>query len=288
MDMIVTVTVYYKHDQITRDATALARQSVQFLTMSVALEDLWDTPAEPSSPRRPKDPIVLDDDDDDDDEPDIAPRPSKRPRLSEPLFLAGDSDDELPARRPPPSSRPDIDAMFAELDNEEDESLQFQPLGESIDKKQIRREAAKRAAADIPKASQYELIPSSSPPRDGEGKLDRSGKEKDEGKEVEKKERKMIARMDEARLLGPAGFPALIKGTKDFIPRGKGHEVCKMLISSIAQWFIYDLQASDLNRLLQVYQYWTHRMYPKTQFKDTVDRVEKLCHSKRMHVCSSN
>jgi hypothetical protein len=27
-------------------------------------------------------------------------------------------------------------------------------------------------------------------------------------------------------------------------------------------------------------------MYPKTQFKDTVDRVEKLCHSKRMHVGS--
>lgn len=25
-------------------------------------------------------------------------------------------------------------------------------------------------------------------------------------------------------------------------------------------------------------------MYPKTQFKDTVATVEKLCHSRRMHV----
>lgn len=43
-------------------------------------------------------------------------------------------------------------------------------------------------------------------------------------------------------------------------------------------------QASDLNRLLQVYQFWTHRMYPKTQFRDTVEQVEKLCHTKRMAV----
>ena len=37
--------------------------------------------------------------------------------------------------------------------------------------------------------------------------------------------------------------------------------------------------------MLQVYQFWTHKLYPKTRFKETVDRVEKLCHSKRMQVC---
>lgn len=192
--------------------------------MSVALEDLWDAPAEPSSPRRlTQDPIVLEDDD---DEPDIAPRPSKRPRSSEALFLAGDSDDEEPpSRRPPPSSRPDIDAMFADLDNDEDESLQFQPLGDSIDKEKTRREAAKRAAADIPEASQYEVMPSSSPARDGEGNVVRSGKGGKQQDEGEEKERKKIARMDEARLVGPTGFPALIKSTKEFVPKGKGHEV---------------------------------------------------------------
>ena len=36
--------------------------------------------------------------------------------------------------------------------------------------------------------------------------------------------------------------------------------------------------------MLQVYQFWTHKLYPKTRFKETVDRVEKLCHSKRMQV----
>ncbi|KIJ68909.1 hypothetical protein HYDPIDRAFT_36026 [Hydnomerulius pinastri MD-312] len=68
------------------------------------------------------------------------------------------------------------------------------------------------------------------------------------------------------RLVGPSGFPQLIKDTKGFKPKGKGHE------------------HTDLNRILQVYQFWTHRMYPKTSFEDTVDRVEKLCHSRRMQV----
>ncbi|KAJ7449863.1 replication fork protection component Swi3-domain-containing protein [Mycena latifolia] len=80
-----------------------------------------------------------------------------------------------------------------------------------------------------------------------------------------KKPKKKIMRLDEGRLVGDSGFPQLIQDTKNIKIKGKGHE------------------ASDLNRLLQVYQFWTHRLYPKTPFKDTVDRVEKLCHSKRMH-----
>jgi len=45
-----------------------------------------------------------------------------------------------------------------------------------------------------------------------------------------------------------------------------------------------DAQATDLDRVLQVYQFWAHKLYPKTRFKETIDRVEKLCHSKRMQV----
>jgi replication fork protection complex subunit Csm3/Swi3 len=37
--------------------------------------------------------------------------------------------------------------------------------------------------------------------------------------------------------------------------------------------------------VLQVYQFWAHKLYPKTRFKETIDRVEKLCHSKRIQVC---
>jgi len=39
--------------------------------------------------------------------------------------------------------------------------------------------------------------------------------------------------------------------------------------------------------MLQIYQFWSHKLYPKTRFKETVDRVEKLCHSKRMQVALS-
>lgn len=44
-------------------------------------------------------------------------------------------------------------------------------------------------------------------------------------------------------------------------------------------------QISDLNRLIRMYQYWAHQMYPRHTFNDTIERVEKLTHSRRMHVC---
>ena len=43
-------------------------------------------------------------------------------------------------------------------------------------------------------------------------------------------------------------------------------------------------QISDLNRLIRMYQYWAHQMYPRHTFNDTIERVEKLTHSRRMHV----
>ncbi|KAJ7111567.1 replication fork protection component Swi3-domain-containing protein [Mycena crocata] len=94
--------------------------------------------------------------------------------------------------------------------------------------------------------------------------LDRNGEGGEKDKDG-KKPKKKTMRLDEGRLIGDSGFPQLIEDTKKMKIKGKGHE------------------ASDLNRLLHVYQFWTHRLYPKTPFKDTVDRVEKLCHSKRMH-----
>ena len=43
-------------------------------------------------------------------------------------------------------------------------------------------------------------------------------------------------------------------------------------------------QISDLNRLIRMYQYWAHQMYPRQTFNDTIERVERLTHSRRMHV----
>ncbi|KAG2132686.1 Swi3-domain-containing protein, partial [Suillus cothurnatus] len=97
----------------------------------------------------------------------------------------------------------------------------------------------------------HQILPSSSPPRDlGPDEDNEGGKDNNEKGKEGKKERKKV----------------LIQNIKDFKVKGKGHE------------------RSDLQRILQVYQFWSHRLYPKTPFKDTVERVEKLCHSKRMQV----
>ncbi len=74
----------------------------------------------------------------------------------------------------------------------------------------------------------HEVLPSSSPPRDLE-----KGEEKDkDDKKEQKKEKKKIARLNEALLVGPSGFPQLIKDTKDFKIKGKGHEARSCCIFS--------------------------------------------------------
>ncbi|KAG8902965.1 hypothetical protein FRB99_003903, partial [Tulasnella sp. 403] len=58
--------------------------------------------------------------------------------------------------------------------------------------------------------------------------------------ETTKKKRKPLPKLDEGRLLGKDGFPALIPVAKKFKPKGKGHE------------------AADLARVLEMYQLWAH------------------------------
>jgi hypothetical protein len=43
-------------------------------------------------------------------------------------------------------------------------------------------------------------------------------------------------------------------------------------------------QAKDLKRLLQMYQFWAVKMYPRSDFRETTEKVEKLCRSRRMQV----
>ncbi|KAK7693523.1 hypothetical protein QCA50_003091 [Cerrena zonata] len=180
------------------------------------------------------------------------------------LFLNSGSEDEDEAPKPsaPKSSSSKsknkalIDAMFDDLDDDPDDA--FAP---ALDVDALRREADERNAKLLSQRS----ILSSSPPRD----IDDASKETENLGKNGKPKRKPPPKLDESKLLSEEGFPALIKEAKKFKPRGKGHE------------------ASDLNRALTMYQFWTQRMYPKMQFKDTVQRVEKLCHSKRMHVALS-
>ncbi|GAA6051843.1 hypothetical protein JCM3770_005493 [Rhodotorula araucariae] len=73
------------------------------------------------------------------------------------------------------------------------------------------------------------------------------------------KKRRVVAKMDETRLLGPNGFPKLRDDLKKVRIKGKGHEM------------------QDLKRVLSTYQLWAHQMYPRTNFRDTLQTVEKLC-----------
>ncbi|KAG1756716.1 Swi3-domain-containing protein [Suillus paluster] len=217
----------------------------------MSLDDIWDAPIVPTCA------VTLHSD---------TTSPQKRPR--ETLFLSdSDDEDEQPAPKRPTSSapRPDVDALFADIDkdeSEEEDGLRYKPLAPALDLEALRKQAAAKHAL-----TPHQILPSSSPPRDvGPNEDDEEGKDnKGKGKEG-KKERKKVTILDEESLVGAAGFPQLITNIKDFRVKGKGHE------------------HSDLQRILQVYQFWTHRLYPKTPFKDTVERIEKLCHSKRMQV----
>ncbi|KAF5373552.1 hypothetical protein D9758_000593 [Tetrapyrgos nigripes] len=187
---------------------------------------------------------------------------------AEPLFLPDIDDD---SQNPPPQDI-DIDEIFKDLEDDDLFNLPA-PSRQAFDVEAVKRKADaeyKRSAAAAKLSTPRPILPSSSPPRDlGDGVGTVGGKGQSgagkTSKDGEPKERRKPMRLDEARLIGPTGFPQLIQSTKNFRIKGKGHE------------------ATDLNRLMQIYQYWTHSMYPKSQFRDTVERVEKLCHSKRMH-----
>ncbi|THU89526.1 Swi3-domain-containing protein [Dendrothele bispora CBS 962.96] len=186
---------------------------------------------------------------------------------ADPLFLP-DVDDESNIN--PPVEDIDIEEIFKGIDDDDD-LFNSAPRTERFDVAAELRKADAKYKKTATRIEQRQILPSSSPPRDfgaeptdGQAKKTANGAGKG-SKNAETKEKRKPMRLDEARLVGPTGFSQLIESTKNFRIKGKGHE------------------ASDLNRLLQIYQYWTHSMYPKSQFRDTVERVEKLCHSKRMH-----
>ncbi|KAI0780895.1 replication fork protection component Swi3-domain-containing protein [Trametes elegans] len=228
-----------------------------------SLDDIWDAPAEPSLRSKPFSPARSH------GGGDFSPPPTKRPSSSRPLFFDSGSEDESNApsksryASKPASNKPDIDAFFADLDDDPDAA--FQDLAPSLDV------AALKAQADAKLAlTPHQILPSSSPPREmGDEKEGDKGKAGDKKGNTGAGKRKKRPVLDETRLISPDGFPALMKQAKDFKPKGKGHEL------------------QDLTRLMNVYQFWTHKMHPNTQFLDTVQRVEKLCHSKRMHIALS-
>jgi replication fork protection complex subunit Csm3/Swi3 len=196
-----------------------------------SIDDIWDAPVLPSSPRPP-----TEIDSNESDTQVGASRPSKRPRSS--LFLPDSDDDEIPASanvrhaqppRPPTTTDIDINAIFADLDNDEEDPFTFQPLAPALDVETLRRKAEARHKNAILPLTPHAILPSSSPLRDTGDDRD-NGKDGDKGKGNDSKGdrpkvRRKVMRLDEGRLLGLTGFPQLIKDTKNFRTKGKGHEV---------------------------------------------------------------
>ena len=168
--------------------------------MDMDVDHIWDLPVDP--------PATTAD-----------PAPSNPP-----LFLTSDDEGEVAATAQPSANNdPDIDALF----NGIDDLNEFAP---ALDLDALRREADARntrlVRAEISASIPAIQLSTTTTTKSGDGRkgpLDGidGGDENDDGK----KKRKPIPRLDEARLLGKNGLPQLIKDTKNFKPKGKGHEV---------------------------------------------------------------
>lgn len=74
-------------------------------------------------------------------------------------------------------------------------------------------------------------------------------------------------KLDSQRLTSDRGLPALRSLFNNIHFKGKGHE------------------AKDLRVLMQSMENWAHRLYPKLQFDDFIDKVETLGSKKEVQTC---
>ncbi|KAG8506198.1 TIMELESS-interacting protein [Galemys pyrenaicus] len=76
-----------------------------------------------------------------------------------------------------------------------------------------------------------------------------------------------IPKLDAQRLISERGLPALRHVFDKAKFKGKGHEV------------------EDLKTLIRHMEHWAHRLFPKLQFEDFIDRVEYLGNKKEIQTC---
>ncbi|NWR83672.1 TIPIN protein, partial [Furnarius figulus] len=74
-------------------------------------------------------------------------------------------------------------------------------------------------------------------------------------------------KLDAQRLTSERGLPALRHMFDNVKFKGKGHE------------------AEDLKTLIQHMEHWAHRLFPKLQFEDFIDRVESLGNKREIQTC---
>ncbi|KAK6518481.1 chromosome segregation in meiosis- protein [Arthrobotrys conoides] len=102
-------------------------------------------------------------------------------------------------------------------------------------------------------------------PQSNKGKGNAANEDLGVDEEIKIRTRKPKVKLTEDRLLGPDGIPYLQEHAAQKIKfKGKGHEI------------------GDLERLLKFYQIWADKLYPKAQFKDAIDMIEKMGSSRGM------
>ena len=205
------------------------------MDMDTDINNIWDLPVENPVPHNPVN-------NRDGEGPTSSPRASNPP-----LFLPSDDEDDAApnANARNDANNPDIDALFEGLDDMDDS---FQELAPALDLDALRREADARntravraeLGANIPTAESSSTAAAAAKTKTTNGGrggvldgLDGDGE--DDGK----KKRKPLPKLDETRLLGKDGFLQLLKDTKNFKPKGKGHEVIIII-------FFFPFPASSL------------------------------------------
>ncbi|NXT75436.1 TIPIN protein, partial [Zapornia atra] len=119
------------------------------------------------------------------------------------------------------------------------------------------------------------LPPPASPGRDdaewaqanGEPDGNQQSQAKDSAVAVQKTVKRPRPKLDAQRLISERGLPALRHMFDNVKFKGKGHE------------------AEDLKTLIQHMEHWAHRLFPKLQFEDFIDRVESLGNKKEVQTC---
>ncbi|NXS33329.1 TIPIN protein, partial [Pomatostomus ruficeps] len=119
------------------------------------------------------------------------------------------------------------------------------------------------------------LPPPASPGRDdaewaqanGDADGNQQSQTKDSAVTTQKTLKRPRPKLDAQRLISERGLPALRHLFDNVKFKGKGHE------------------AEDLKTLIQHMEHWAHRLFPKLQFEDFIDRVESLGNKKEVQTC---
>ena len=144
-------------------------------------------------------------------------------KISEPLFLF-DNDSDVEFVAPDRAREVQSDPMQGEPPDDPEENLgAIEPPKTSgaFDLEAYRKESLTRHRKELNKTKKSVII-SESVPKDSPAT---SGAKDSREKSGDKKPRQKPKKLDEGLLLNPKGFPQLIKMTKDFQLKGKGHEV---------------------------------------------------------------